>query len=212
MTHTLHRQGTQESLSRDYVVHCMPAKGFNKDAATPDKLRKFLDIVRRHGAVNSGEGSLGNQFGLDPDYLYDNLSTITHAVFADETTIAAVLMELTEADIGLSVTLSGLAEKLFACCKKAGIKPYAIEHSLGVLGNKDRMPDQETMQITTMCGHAMVSQGLIRRMIEKIKKGEITPAQAGIELARPCQCGVFNPARAAELLDEFCALYSVSVR
>jgi hypothetical protein len=212
MTHTLHRQGTKESLSRDYIMHCMPAKGFNKDESTPDKLRHFLDIVREHVPVNSGESSLGNQYVLDPAYLHDNLTTITHGVYSDEETFAGVLKDVKEAEIGLSVTLSGLSEKLFACCKKAGIKPYAVEHSLGVLGNKDRMPDEDILQITTMCGHAMLSQGLIRRIIEKIKTGKMTPTEAGIELAKPCQCGVFNPVRAAELLDDYCALYSVSVK
>jgi hypothetical protein len=64
------------------------------------------------------------------------------------------------------------------------------------------------MEITTMCGHAMVSRGLIGILAEKIKKREMTPEQAGLELAKPCQCGIFNPVRAARLMEEFCALYS----
>ncbi|MDR3562162.1 MAG: hypothetical protein P4N59_12105 [Negativicutes bacterium] len=209
MTHTLHRRGTPENLAHDFVIHSMPARGFNHEGARP-KLQKFLEIVRRHGAVNCGDGKRGNQYYIEPDDMYDNLATITHAVFTDEEALAAALKELKEADVGMSITTSGLLEKLFACCDKAGIKPFAMEHSLGVLGNTERLPDDEVMQITTMCGHAMVSQGLVRRLIRKIKKGEMTPAEAGIELAKPCQCGIFNPVRAAELIEEYCALYCVS--
>jgi hypothetical protein len=211
MTHTLHRRGTPQSLARDFVIHSMPARGFNHEGARP-KLQKFLEIVRRHGAVNTGDGKRGNQFGLAPDDMYDNLATITHAVFTDEAALAEVLKELKEADAGMSITTSGLLEKLFACCAKAGITPFAIEHSLGVLGNTERLPDPDIMQVTTMCGHAMVAPGLVRRLIHKIKKGEMTPAEAGVELAKPCQCGVFNPVRAAELIEEFCAVYRVAVK
>jgi hypothetical protein len=62
-----------------------------------------------------------------------------------------------------------------------------------------------------MCGHAMVSQGLVRRMIRKLKSGEMTAREASIELTKQCQCGVFNPVRGEKLLEEYCALYSVTV-
>ena len=51
-----------------------------------------------------------------------------------------------------------------------------------------------------MCGHALVSKNLIRHLVEEIKKGEITPADAAVELSRLCECGVFNPVRAESLL------------
>jgi hypothetical protein len=211
MTHTLHRKGTPENLAHDFVIHSMPARGFNHENARP-ALQAFLAIARKHGAVNTGDGKRGNQYYLAPDDMYDNLATITHAVFTDEDALAAVLKELKEGDFGMSITTSGLFEKMFACCVKSGHAPHAIEHSLGALGNVDRLPDGNFMQVTTMCGHAMVAQGLIRRLLGKMKKGEISAAEAGVELAKPCQCGVFNPVRAAELMDEFCALYSVSVK
>lgn len=211
MTHTLHRRGTPESLSHDFVIHAMPAKGINKDGARP-KLQGFLRAVRKYRPVNTGDGKRGNQFALDPDDMYENLSTITHAVLTDADDLAEVLKELKEADYGMSITTSGLFDKLFECCRKAGITPHAMEYSLGVLGRTEKLPEPEISQITTMCGHAMVSQGLVRRLIRKIKQGEITPEEAGVELAKPCQCGVFNPVRAAELLTEYCALFSVSIK
>ena len=211
MTHTLHRRGTIENLSHDFVVHSMPARGFNHENAKP-ALQAFLDIAKRHNPVNLGDGKRGNQYYLDYEDMREHLGTITHAVFTNEEDLAAVIAELAEQDLGMSITASGLLDKLFACCKKAGVTPHAMEHSLGVLGNTSKLLEEEVSQLTTMCGHAMVSQGLVRRLIRKIKKGELTPEEAGAELAKPCQCGVFNPVRAAELLAEYCALFGVTVR
>ena len=54
MTHTNHRQGTYESLAKDFVVMVMPAKGYNDDADAPRKLREALSIYLAHNAVNAG--------------------------------------------------------------------------------------------------------------------------------------------------------------
>ena len=211
MTHTLHRQGTEENLSHDFPMHAMPAVGFNKEGCEP-KLQQFWDIAQKHNPVNMGDSKGGNWFDHDVNELRKKLSSTTHAVYATEEDVAGLMRDLKEADIGMSITLSGLMDKLFACCERAGVKPYAIEHSLNVQGDTSELPDPRIMEMTTMCGHAMVSRGLVAILVEKIKKGEMTPREAGIELSRPCQCGVFNPIRAAELLEEFCALYSVGVR
>jgi hypothetical protein len=36
-----------------------------------------------------------------------------------------------------------------------------------------------------------------------VKRKEISPEKAGEMLAKPCICGVFNPERAVELIQEF---------
>jgi hypothetical protein len=46
----------------------------------------------------------------------------------------------------------------------------------------------------------MVSPSLVKRLVEPIKKGEITIEEAARELSKQCACGIFNPSRAAELL------------
>lgn len=211
MTHTLHRTGDKESFQHDFVMHSMPARGFNHEGARP-KLQGFLQTAKAHNAVNLGDGKRGNIFKFEYEDMYSQLNTITHAVFTEQNNVAEALKDLKEADYGMSITMSGLFEKLFECCTHAGIHPHAIEHSLGVMGKTEKLPDVEISQITTMCGHAQVAQGLVRRLIRKIKKGEMTPEEAGFELAKPCGCGVFNPVRAARLIEEYCALYSVSWR
>ncbi|WP_371364016.1 hypothetical protein SRRS_49070 [Sporomusa rhizae] len=212
MSHTLHRRGTPENLAHDFPMHAMPARGFNHEGAQP-KLQEFLRIAHGNNPVNLGDVKLGNQFVTDYDELHEKLTiSSTHAVLANESDLVTLLQEVKEAELGMSLTISGLFDKLFACCAHAGIQPHAVEHSLGVLGKTEKMPEDEIAQVTSMCGHAMVAQGLVRRLIRQVKKGTITPEEAGVELAKPCRCGIFNPVRAATLIDEYCALYTVSDR
>jgi hypothetical protein len=210
MTHTLHRRGTPANLAHDFPMHSMPARGFNNEGSKP-KLQGFLRVAQKHNPVNLGEGKLGNKFVRDIQDIYDHVSSGTHAVLTDPDDVTELLKDMKQEDFGMSLTLSGLFETLFACCKKAGITPHVIEYSLGVQGRTEKLPDTEISQATTMCGHAMISQGLVRRMIRKIKEGGMTPWEGAVELTKQCQCGICNPVRAAELLEEYCALYTVTV-
>ncbi len=212
MTHTLHRQGTEENLSNDFVMHYKFTKGFNDKPHPTEKMTWYFDLVHSRPLVNSGDLKVGNQFERSLEDMRNCKMYTPHAVFTDEDTVTEVITEIRKADHGLSLTLSGLTKKLFACCDKAGIKPYAIENSLGILGDKSKVQPQAVLDITTMCGHAMVAQGVVHSMIRKIKRGLITPKEAGEELAKPCQCGAFNPVRAAMLLEEACVLHCVVER
>ncbi len=58
------------------------------------------------------------------------------------------------------------------------------------------------LEIATMCGHGMVSFGLVRKMIDWVKEGRRRPNEAVRTLARFCICGVFNLSRAEKLLKE----------
>jgi hypothetical protein len=49
----------------------------------------------------------------------------------------------------------------------------------------------------------MISFNLVKKAVEDIKEGRISAEEAACELAKPCVCGVFNPARAKRLLEEF---------
>ncbi len=209
MTHTLHRQGTEENLSNDFVMHYKFARGFTDKPYPTEKLQRFFDIVHGYeNIVNSGELKTGNQYQHELEELRTNIYTPC-AVFTDQDVVTDVIRDIKKADMGLSLTLSGLTKKLFECCDQAQVKPYAIEHSLGVEGDRAKLPPAELLELTTMCGHAMVAKGLIYSLIRKIKAGRVTPEEAGIELAKPCQCGAFNPVRAAALLEEACALHCV---
>jgi hypothetical protein len=48
----------------------------------------------------------------------------------------------------------------------------------------------------------MVSFNLIRKLIEYVKLRRLTPKQASRIMAKCCECGAFNPARAEILLEK----------
>ena len=55
------------------------------------------------------------------------------------------------------------------------------------------------MLLTTMCGHGMVSAKPEKKMIDWVKEGRRTPAQAAKYLTHFCSCGIYNPARAERI-------------
>ena len=205
MTHTLHRQGSMDSLERDYVVFAMPSSGLNSAGSKP-KLEKVFEILLRHNPVNIGDSKGGSRYSLGSDEAVRNIiveNELVHGVFRSREQVIAVLKELKEADLGLSVTVSGLMHGVEECCRQVGLTPHTIVNSLGIWGKTDLLPEARVQEIATMCGHGLVSFQLICDLAEKVKRQEITAEEAGKILAKPCICGVFNPARAAELIREF---------
>lgn len=91
---------------------------------------------------------------------------------------------------------------MFDTCGEVGLKPHTISYSLGIWGKRQLLPKAEILDITTMCGHAMTSAYLVNRAIEEVKAGRKSAEAAAVEIARPCACGCFNTARAAELLQQ----------
>ena len=212
MSHTLHRRGTPENLQNDYVVFAMSAKGIN-EVGSDEKLKQFLEIMQQFDPVNLGDMKTGNRFIKPDETIVANTrdTSIVHGVFNDREKVIRALAALKEADLGVSVIVSGLLDDVHECCHKAGVAPHTCETSLGVWGRVDRLPDEEIMRISTMCGHGMVAFNLVRKMIEDIKQGRRTVKEAAEELAKPCQCGVFNPDRAEALLEEIICLWGVQV-
>ena len=198
MTHTLHRRGTAESLSEDYVMLTIQAVGINDDGAVP-KMQEFLRIALRHNPKNIGSVSMGGMIDK-PEEVIANLEKIGHAVFDNKEAVTAVLKELKEADLGMSVVVSGIFKNVDECIEKAGLKHHTANFSLGIWGRTEKLPSNDILEITTMCGHALISPSLVKAMVAEIKAGTKTPEAAAKVLMPQCACGVFNPARAAKLL------------
>lgn len=203
MTHTLHRQGTPESLAQDYCVLAIAAHGHNS-AGSASKLQAVKEILLRHNPINLGDIKRGNKYnpGIEHVLAGTQDGTVVHAVYQDRDTLIEVLRDLKDADTGMSIVVSGLFDHVGECCKKAGLEQHTVEYSLGVHGAVERLPERSITEITTMCGHGLVSVNLVRRLVREIEAGKRTADDAGRELARQCICGIFNPARAAELLDK----------
>jgi len=210
MTHTLHRQGSVESLERDYCVLALVARQFDlaseeRKASAVERLRGICDTMARHDPVN-----LGSLYVQDGTYAHGKTAEEIRAglkpngfvlcVYDDREKLKGVLAELKERDFGISITVSGLIDRVFETCEEVGLQPHTISYSLGVWGKRNLLPKAELLEITSMCGHAMTSAHLVNKAIEEIRAGRKTAEEAAVEIARPCACGCFNTARAAELL------------
>ena len=51
-----------------------------------------------------------------------------------------------------------------------------------------------------MCGHALVSKELVRKLKADVQAGRLSKKEAARQMAEPCVCGVFNMERAEALL------------
>ena len=199
MTHTLHRRGNAESLSEDYVILMLKAIGVNDTDYIP-KLQEFLRICLRHNPVNIGCETKGSMYEYPAEEIIADTRGDTHAVFDNPQAAAAALKDLKEADLGLSVVVSGIFETVDKCLEEAGLKHHTANFSLGIWGRMEKLPENAILEITTMCGHAMVATNLVKAMIEEIRAGRKTPEEAARALTPNCTCGIFNPARAAKLM------------
>jgi len=203
MTNTLHRQGTVKDLKNDYVIFATTAKGITREGSAP-KLQEFMRICLKYHPINMGDSKQGNilQDDIDVQELISNQrdGAGAGAVFTDLDTLQKVVAELIQADLGISINVSGLLDRVQECCRKNGIERHSVEHSLGFWGSTDRLPERELLEFHTLCGHGMVSFNLIRRMIEYVKLWRLTPGEAARIMGKCCECGVFNTVRAEILL------------
>ncbi len=207
MSHTLHRYGISEAdLQDDFIVFAIAAQTVNAKGIHPE-FNVFEQIVMKYGPVNYGDMRQGNIFnaGLAASerQYYDN--SIVHAVFTDEDTVVKVLKDLYAADLHLSIVVSGLTERTAACCREAGIAPHTVEHSMGIWGKTELLPSEDILRVSTMCGHGMISFSLIKDLSGKVARGALTAKQASEKLAGLCHCGVFNPVRAARIIEKIAA-------
>jgi hypothetical protein len=219
MTNTLHRYGNAESFADDLIVFAIPARGVNDHDAV-EKQRRFLEIAGKYQPVNMGDASHGAIFhssenltpavhwrrdeGKDFDGVLSRVScpTTVSAVFDNADAVVAFIQELKEADLGLSINISGAVDQAQECARRAGLERHSVEYSLGFFGEMDRTADRQTLEIATMCGHGMLSFSFVRKLVDWVKQGRRTPEQASITMARFCTCGIFNPTRACRLLKE----------
>lgn len=219
MTNTLHRFGPAESFRDDYIVFAIASKGRNDQGAL-EKLRDFLKLAVQFKPVNLGDaihgGALRPSCRMKPtshwnrdtapdfDAVINGLDapTTVAAVFDNRPAAEDFVAALRKTDLGLSINISTSIDGAEQCCFAAGIPRHSVGYSLGFEGKTTKLPDANVMLLSTMCGHGMVSHNLAKKMIDWVKEGRRTPEQAATYLTRFCSCGVFNPSRAARLLDK----------
>ena len=238
MTHSLHREGSPESLEKDYVMFIYPARGFNYKGSAP-KVRHLAELIFLSGPVGimakersrsmnktgkpddtevpirikiDGENIPGADPGVEKLKLEEIQSdgTRVYSTFDNRESLREALRRIKEADEGISIMVSGLTDRVREIAAEIGIDPHMINLSLGIHGRTDRLPPADIREFTTMCGHGLVSPHLIRDMIRRVKTGKISEWDASLFIAERCICGIYNPCRSMELLREKAPLYTVT--
>ena len=196
MTHTLHREGVKEG-SNDYVILAMVE---GNDPQKLDDLAELFKIVLKHKPLNyTGKALFPDLTAEQVSQIYKR-TKIGMAVFDRRETLFSALKEIKDRELGVSVVVSGLFSHIGEDCQKLGLPMHTVNYSLGVWGRREKLPDPKVTEVTTMCGHGLVSFNLVQSLAKEIRRGKKTLEEAAETLARPCVCGVVNPRRTAELL------------
>lgn len=203
MTHTLHRSGSIESLRGDYVWLMYQAKGVNDTNIKP-KAEEFIAAAEAVGCENWGDVKSGSILELGSPTVKSRISDKSRlrGVFTSRKQVVEFLNRIAERKVGLSVVISGLLDEVLPACQEAGVTPHTINYSFGVWGKKELLPSEDTLAVTTMCGHHQISPRLVEFYRERVRAGKMKPERAATKLAAFCPCGIFNHVRAAKLLAE----------
>jgi hypothetical protein len=82
------------------------------------------------------------------------------------------------------------------------LKEHTYHISLGVFGKTDALPDEKTLEITTQCGHSLISAALVADVVQRVKKARLTLEEGAALLIKPCACGIGNTKRIEQILGE----------
>jgi hypothetical protein len=203
MTHSLHRRGSLASLKHDFVWQPYPAQNIN-DNNLPEKFSAIIDIVEDLDSINWGDIKTGPKVTVDATTIKGKLTQKSRirGVFTEKTQTVEFLKRMKKLDTGLSLVVSGITDDVIDACREAGLKPHSINLSLGIWGKKELLPSENVLEVTTMCGHHMISSNIVKQITERINNGVMTHEEGGKSLAQLCPCGIFNPERASMLLKE----------
>ena len=199
MTHSLHRCGCLQE--QDYVWLLYHVKGVNDENLT-ERMQQALAIAEEAGSINWGDVKSGPIVSLSAEEVKAKLTDKSRlrGVFTSAAQVTQFLTGMKTADLGLCVIITGPLQNVYNSCRTAGIIPHTINYSIGVFGKKEAIADEDTLAITTMCGHHMIPDRYVERVRSKIRRGKTRAERAALKMAKMCPCGIFNQQRAAALL------------
>lgn len=202
MTHSLHRRGSTLSLKDDFVFIAFTATA-NRAAMRP-ALGKIAEKVFEIGPANIGSLHTHTSIplGLDRQQFVKEItgSNGVLCTFSDRERIKSLLAWLKEEDFGVSITVSGMLSDVVQMAQELDLKPHTVNLSMGILGQTGSLPTEEVLELTTMCGHALVSANLVQKGLQDVASGAKSARQVALVLGKPCPCGIFNLDRAEALL------------
>lgn len=224
MTHTHHRRGSRESLRGDWVLLAVTqADVLEQNVNIAERFNKLVAICAKHNPVGIASRDTNGvthryQKGWDKrldsgihlsasiDEVVKDANLLRHAVYTKKDDVLNVIKELKEADLGISVVVSGVLDEVFDICNKAETGPHTVNMSAETLGKTELMPEPKILELVTMCGHAFISRHLARYLIDRVKQGSLSPENAAVELGKQCTCNIFNVVRGADLVRKVAAL------
>jgi len=193
MTHTLHRLGDAKSLKEDYVVLIARAQGFY----APGRVGLSRKFPRLYSMIKKTAEKLGiiKTLGIGGGFGVTVLNN------KDQLTSYLKKLKERKRKAGVSIVVSGLFDEVNDCLNKLDLSPHTVLFSLGYFGKIELLPRKEVLEITTMCGHHMISPRLVEKLASDMKDEKITSGEAVRLMARQCVCGAFNKARACKLIE-----------
>jgi len=199
MTHTLNRKGLSEDRPGEELVFlCMiPAK---QRGTKNEQMLQMAETVLKYHPANI----IFAPAGRTPDQIKELAArgTIITAVFNSAVEVKRLVEDIKKKNLGISVVLSGLFKDINEICRSAGLTEHTHNISLGIFGRTEKLPDEKTMQITTQCGHALISPHYVAHIVKQIRKGRLSSDEGAALLVKPCVCGIGNPVRIKKILEE----------
>lgn len=205
MTHTLNRRGLSESRPGEEIIFLAMVQQKAKPHKT-EAMRAMAETVLKYKPDNI----IGAPLGLTNQEVIEKCigAGIVTAVFSNQNDVEKLLEEIKTRRFGISVVLSGLFSDVQKICEETGLTPHTYNISLGIFGRTERLPDEKTLDITTQCGHALISPHLVKHIVQRMKKGKMTSAEGAKMLVKPCVCGIGNPNRFENILDQLVTVES----
>jgi hypothetical protein len=204
MTHTLHRQGCVQALQGDYVVFVFAEEEESAPGAlATHKARLHQRFPRGYAMLRSLKRAVVRilrVIGIRRPEEEPKEELAGLFVLHSREELSNCVEMLKKANTGESIVVSGLVDEVNSCLAELGLCPHTVQLSLGYFGKKELLPSEEVLEITTMCGHHMISPRLVEGLASDIGKGRMTPEEAAEAMAKLCTCGAFNKVRAVETI------------
>lgn len=220
MTHSNHRRGSRESLMGDWVI-------FTYSRVNVEDNKKIRDIYTKYNPVGFTTSIMedgkrvrkryikgwdkSKDSGIHKSSTLKEIRAIkeprgSSGVYDNKASVEGVIRELGEGDFGYCTVVAGIFDQVADIARKA---PVAYSHTINMsaetFGRMELLPEPKILEINTMCGHHFVSSYLVKHLIEKVKEGKTSAADAAVELGKQCTCNFFNAARAKKLIEKYIA-------
>ena len=160
-------------------------------------------IFKKAGPANIGFYGIGSIVdGLETEAVIASLHDTSRlrCCFDDRDKVAKVVAKIKKGNFGLSLVVSGKISEVLDMARELNLTPHTIHLSCDILGKIDLLPEEPVLELTTMCGHGLISHRLAAAVIQKTRAGALDIEKAVDILRKPCTCGIFNPTRARGIL------------